>query len=81
MAQEISEFGTLVVQTEKMVIFKKRMIRNVFVAEDGTCTIGYAKIADDGEVFETIVVPFSKFSELAENALWALIDSNKESGV
>lgn len=79
MAQEINEFGTLVVSTEKNVIFKKRKLKNIFIAEDDTCTVEYIKSSDEGDKLETVSIPFVKFHEIAENVLWQLIDDMKES--
>lgn len=79
LAQEINEFGTLVVSTEKNVIFKKRKLKNIFIAEDDTCTIEYIKSSDEGDKLETVSIPFVKFHEIAENVLWQLIDDMKES--
>lgn len=79
LAQEINEFGTLVVSTEKNVIFKKRKLKNIFIAEDDTCTVEYIKSSDEGDKLETVSIPFVKFHEIAENVLWQLIDDMKES--
>lgn len=79
LAQEINEFGTLVVSTEKNVIFKKRKLKNIFIAEDETCTVEYIKSSDEGDKLETVSIPFVKFHEIAENVLWQLIDDMKES--
>lgn len=38
------------------------------------------KSSVEGDILETIVIPFSLFHEIAEDTLWKLIDSTKESG-
>ncbi|EGP5736468.1 hypothetical protein VSW15_002291 [Enterococcus faecium] len=80
MAQEINEVGTIDVTMKKNVIFTKRKIKNIFISEDDICTIGFMKSSVEGDILETIVIPFSLFHEIAEDTLWKLIDSTKESG-
>lgn len=79
MAQEINEVGTLLVSAEKNVIFKKRNIKNIFLAENETCTIDFVKSSDEGDKLETISMPFLMFHEKVETSLWELVDKAIES--
>lgn len=78
LAQNINEVGTLVVSTEKNVIFKKRTIKNIYIVEDDVCTIEIYKNADEGNLAQTVSLPFSIFSNAVEDQLWKLIDQALE---
>lgn len=81
LAQKINEVGTLRVETQKNVTFRSRAIKNILVSDGDVCTIDIVKISEDGDVLETITLPYSLFAETVELEVWKLIDTVKESEV
>lgn len=81
MAQKINEVGLIRVETLKNVTFKSRAIKNILVTDGDICTIDIVKISEDGELLETITLPYSLFAETVELEVWKLIDVLKESEV
>lgn len=78
MVQKINEVGTIIVPTEKNVIFKERHINSVTITNDDFCTINITKRCDEGEVIENIGITISDYSGKLEPLIWQFLDQVKK---